>query len=253
MPAILIEQNGKQQRLEYPADFTRMPATQGIKLAKIIEARTEIKEGDSGAYIDNTAQYLQALTGADMATVRLIPTATANTIMETVEAMWQMQPRERNCFEIEGTKYLFPIGTNNYLDDTTLGQFADASDARANFEKLEGGQWEAILNCCAIYCRPVVEQYLQERVLKGWWIFKRWEMQETTKLVPQPYTNESYYERLELFKQNLTFQDLIDFAFFLTRQTQLSLDALRYLGTNVLRQQVEQLDELMDGLAESTN
>jgi len=42
-------------------------------------------------------------------------------------------------------------------------------DARQNFDKMAGGEWEAMLRCCAIYCRPAVdsEEGLKTRAVYG--------------------------------------------------------------------------------------
>ena len=221
--AIVISVNGKERKLPVPSSLDKLTAKQGIMLASTLKDREEIKEGNGKAFAENTMTYLQHLTGCGEEDIKLIPTDTAAAIMETVEAFWRYEPKERKYFEIDGTKYHFPRADTNPLDSTTLGEFVDSMDARQNFDKMAGGEWEAMLRCCAIYCRPAVDS------------------EEGLKL--EPFTEAGFYKRLELFERELSMQDLIDFGFFLNKQIQLSLAVLPSLLTDA----AQRLDDLLEG------
>jgi hypothetical protein len=222
MPNIQI---GKE-KVPFPASMGDMPVTQGIALFKLFKEREDIPDTDTERLSDWVFRYLIAITGADKALLRQVPTSTAFEIVETITAIWaKYEPQERKYITVKGTKYFFPLASQSIMDKSTFGEWMDAQDIEKKFEDLEGGELDAALEIMAVYCRPLDED-TGDRA--------KWH-------------NEEYYERLELFKQHCTTADLLDFAFFLDGQSRLSLAVLASSSLAKAQQELGKLAELMDG------
>jgi len=231
MPEIIIEQNGKEHKLSFPASMDTMPAVKGLRLATILQTRQQLAEKqDELGLADNAIDYIEKLTGAKRDIVRLITAETAAFIIEQIEELWDIKGYERSYFDIDGVRYMFPRGNQRHLDTTTLGEWSDAMDAQSNFDKLKDGHYEAVLRCMAIYCRPVIEVPVKRKEKRGKWIFGRWHEVEDTEMQVAKYESKDFQARYDLFAERLTMQDIIDFDFFLRRQLKTSAKVFLYSG-----------------------
>lgn len=222
MPYIQV---GKD-KLAFPPNMGSMPVEQGIALFKLIQERQEMEEPDSERLQDWIFRYLQAITQADKAILRRMPTDSAFEIVETINAVWaNYEPQERKYITIKGIKYFFPLAYKAPLDKTTFGEWMDAMTLEKEHERLEHGELDAALHIMAIYCRPLDE--------------------ETGDV--EKFDNEKYEQRLQLFKQHGTTSDLLDFAFFLARQNRISLGILASSTVDAARQMLNKLVKTMDG------
>lgn len=224
-----------KKKYSYPSHLKYFKAAHFLELATIAAEKPE--EGTEAETMEWIVDYLTTLLKAPKKVIKQIDVPTGLTIIETVEALLQYEPKDVRYITVKGERYYFQTADKKLLEGSTFGEYMDAMNLNKFVDEAKGGQYDAILKVMAVYCRPLIIKRI-----------RRWFRKDIKREEIQPYTGANWETRYKLFKKHCTMADVNDFAFFLTGQTITSMRILTSLAVDEVRHKVEELEGFMDGM-----
>lgn len=214
----------KTKTINIPTDWEDMSLSYWCGLYRIFrkykneselaeKSNEDIKKGNLEGYVDemesSNMKFLKGRSAVEMnkavfkyiaqisdSDIEKVDMNKAINVLESINILQEdYKPKGFNSFECEGETYYFPLDN---MKDNTFGDYIEASQLDMNHELMVNGHYDALPEQMAILCRRLGEDYDENKIK----------------------------EKTEKFK-NLKMDIILEFSFFLTKQSQVLSRALQ--------------------------